>query len=508
MQDLTKDNVSIELERNVASLKEILGNPDDLIVRQFKTDVIEAAVCFIDELVNKDQVNEYVIKAILENVDKLDDTLSENGDPLSNSYESEVWPTVVNQLVKIGEIKEIKNMREVVDALLGGNTVLFVNGCKTALYMGTKGWVTKGIADPKIESVIRGPSEALNETIVISLSMIRRRLKDHHLRLKKYKKGERSGTGVMLLYLDDIIDPQLIENIDTKLNQIKIDAVMDIGYIEELVKENQLSPFPEMQYTERPDNVVAHLLEGKFAILVDGSPNALIAPAVFTQFYTAAEDYYERSIFSSLLRIVRFIALIFSLFLPSIYIALISFHLELIPPKLAISVASSRANVPFSSILEIIFMELGALILSEASIRIPAPLGSTIGIVGALVIGNAAVSAGIVSPSVIIVVALTIIASYASPSYNASWAIRLVRYGMIGMVAFFGLYGVAISSLLLFLHLLNLKSFGVPYLSPILPFTWADIKDTWWRAPWKFMNKRPRIFRPKDKIRLQGGEEH
>jgi hypothetical protein len=491
---ITNNPISLKLNSNIEELKNILGSPSDLIIRKFtvqKNSNNLAAVIFIDELIDKSMVNDFILRSFAEN------KLTEH---------KKIWQVICNNLVEIGEITEIDNFAQVIAGILQGDTALLVDGECRALLLGTKGWTTKSIGDPKIESLVRGPNEALNETMVISLSLIRRRLKDPKLRLTSFAKGTRSNTKLCLLYIEDIINPTILSNIREKLAKIKLDAILDTGYIEELVQDNCYSPFPQLQYTEKPDAVVAHLLEGKFAILVDGSPNALIAPAVFTQFYNTAEDYYERSLFSSCIRSARLVSLLMALFLPALYIAFVSFHTEMIPVKLALSVIKGRINVPFNSVLEILLMELGAIILNEASIRIPEPLGASIGIVGALILGNAVVSAGIVSPAVVIVVALTVIASYANPSYNASLAIRFVRILIALAAASLGLYGIALSTLFLLLHLLNLTSFDVPYLAPILPFSWSDLKDTWLRVPWTWMKKRPVIYKTRAYFRTLGGK--
>jgi hypothetical protein len=299
-----------------------------------------------------------------------------------------------------------------------------------------------------------------------------------------------------------------VKDVEKRLNQIKIDGILESGYVEELIMDQTWTPFPMIQNTERPDAVVAHLLEGQVAILVDGTPHALIAPAIFTQFYNSPEDYYERYLVSTFLRFIRLLSLIIALLLPSLYIAFVSFHPEMIPSKLAIAMAAGRATVPFSPILEALTMEISVEILREASIRLPGPIGPTIGIVGGLVIGNAAVAAGLVSPAFVIVVGLTTISSYANPNYNAAISVRLIRFPMMFMAGMFGLYGIMIGLMLLLLHLVQLRSFGVPYMAPLAPLNLDALKDSLIRVPWPWMKRRPTIYKVEDIVRQKGGGKH
>jgi len=352
---------------------------------------------------------------------------------------------------------------------------------------------------------VRGSREGLSETITVSLGMIRRRLKDPHLRVDLFEIGKRTKTNVAMLYIKGIADPKIVKEFKKRLDRINIDGVLESGYIEELIMDQVWSPFPQIQNTERSDVVVGHLLEGKVALVVDGTPHVLIAPAVFTQFYHSAEDYFERYMISSALRLIRLISLVIALLLPSIYIALISYHPEMIPNTLAIAMAAGRSVVPFIPILEALIMEFSVEILREASIRLPGPIGPTIGIVGALVIGDAAVTAGLVSPTMVIVVGLTTISSYANPNYNAAISLRILRFPFMIAAATFGLYGIMILLFLLLIHLSQLKSFGVPYMGPFGPLNLKDIKDSFIRVPWKWMIQRPSIYRPQDKIRQKAG---
>jgi spore germination protein len=289
-----------------------------------------------------------------------------------------------------------------------------------------------------------------------------------------------------------------------RIDNIDIDAIMESGYIEQLIEDSWRSPFPQMQHTQRPDVVAAALYEGRVAVVVDNTPFVLLVPATIVTLIQSAEDYYERPFITAAVRLLRLGAMIMSLVLPSLYIAVTSYHPGMLPTDLALYVAGSRANVPFPAFIEAFIMEAALELLREAGIRLPGPIGSTIGIVGGLVLGQAAVEAGIVSPLMVIVVALTAIAGYSSPSYSLAISYRLLRFVMMAFAAVLGLYGVIWVVLAILIHLCNLKSFGVPYLTPFVATETAvkDFKDVFIRVPLRYMKSRPQYLRPGDSTRL------
>ncbi|MBA4547510.1 spore germination protein [Thermoactinomyces intermedius] len=482
-----------DLDQNLEFIKNVLGDSSDLVIREFTIDQPrkKAAVIYFDELINKELAHNFLIRPLI----KLEKTGEELSDP---------WETIVNE-VEAGETEEVDQMRKVLEGVLGGDTVLLVDGSEKGLIVGSKGWATRGVDEPRAEQVVRGPREGLSETLNFSLSMIRHRLRDPSLRVKYIAVGKRTKTTVAVLYIEEISEKQIVQEVEERIKRIKIDGILEAGYIEEMIQDQMWTPFPLLQNTERPDTVVSHLLEGKVAVMVDGAPQALIAPAVFSQFYNSPEDYYERYLISTFLRFIRLLSLFIALLLPALYIAFISFHPEMIPSDLMLAMAAGRATVPFSAIVEALIMEISVEILREASIRLPGPIGPTIGIVGALVIGNAAVTAGLVSPAFVIVVGLTTISSYANPNYNAAISVRLLRFPFMIVAAMFGLFGIMIGLMLLLLHLVQLRSFGVPYMAPFAPLNLRDLRDSLIRIPWPWMKKRPTIYQTHNKIRLKKG---
>lgn len=482
-----------QLDDNLRYLSELLGDSGDIITRRFKIPYEpdrRAALMFIDGMSDSKAIDEYVLHSLTVEPSKVDVI-----------YDIDRW--LEDRLLHVGEMKKTVKMKDMAEAVLYGDAILFVDGCICGFVLGTKGWQFRPVSEPNTEAVVRGSREGFTENIRVNSALIRRRLKDPDLRLDSYSVGRRTKTAVCLLYIKGIMDGHVLDAIRRRIESIDIDGILESGYIEEFIEDNTWSPFPQIQATERPDAAVAHLLEGKAVILIDGTPFVLIAPAVFSQFYYSPEDYYNRFLIATLTRIIRFISFIIALMLPAFYIAFVSFHTEMLPAQLAIAIAAGRASVPFPSLVEALLMEVSVEILREASIRLPGPIGPTIGIVGALVIGEAAVSAGIVSPLMVIVVALTTIGSYANPNYGAAIALRMLRFPLMLLAATVGLYGIMLGFILIVLHLVRLKSFGVPYMSPLTPIKWGDTKDTVVRVPWKWMNRRPLAFRPQD-LRRQG----
>jgi hypothetical protein len=408
---------------------------------------------------------------------------------------------IKDNLLALRELKDLKTYPQAVEAVLGADAILLVDGLDMVFDLGVKSWEHRGVGESTNENAVRGPHEAFNEVMKTSLALIRRRVKDPMLRVKMMQLGERSITDVAVLYIEGIANPILVDEVQRRLSMIGTEAIIDSSYIEQFIQDTPYSPFPQIQWTERPDRATAGLLEGRIIIVADGSPNALIAPATLPNFLPAPEDYYERWMLSTFIRFVRTFSIFNSVLLPALYIAIINYHQELIPTTLALTIAGSRAGVPFSALLEALIMEFTFELLREAGLRLPSALGSTIGIVGGIIIGQAAVSAGLVSPIMVVIVALTAIGSFAIPSYNMGATLRFLRFPLLLSAGVFGLFGVMAGVILILLHLVSLKSFGVPYLSPLAPTTLSSLSDTIIRTPLALQPIRPLFWRPKDLIR-------
>ena len=424
--------------------------------------------------------------------------------------------TFIENHLAISKTEHLSKLSDGVNAILLGKPLLLINGCQEALALGLTQFEKRPIEEPKAETSIRGPREGFTETLSTNVSLIRRIIRDPALKIKKLQIGKYTKTDVLICYVEGLVDHTLIEEIENRLKRIDIDGVYESGYLEQFIEDNPYSPFPQVLYTERPDVLSANLLEGRAAILMDGTPFALIAPVSFFSLFQSQEDYYERFWIGTFIRLLRFLFLVISLFLPSTYVAITTFHQEMVPTSLLLNIASAREGVAFPAIVEVFIMELSFEALREAGIRLPRQVGSAVSIVGALVIGEAAVQAGIVSAPMIIVVSITGIASFMVPRYSVGLAIRILRFPIILLGGILGLIGVMLGFILIIIHLCGLRSFGIPYLSPISTLQKNLYRDSLIRAPlWK-MNERPHFTGNFNKTRQsedlkpdpnKGGEE-
>ncbi|WP_425456373.1 spore germination protein [Brevibacillus fluminis] len=496
MQPLNHIVVSRNLEDNTEKVREILGASDDLVVREFCVgahEQVRAAVIYIDGLTNSEVINNFIIKSLMFE--------TRDYEPNELFTEETLNEKFARFALTIGEIETVDNLSKAIKGLLAGDGIVLMDGSDKAIIPNVKGWEKRGVEEPESEHVVRGPRDGFSETLRVNTAQIRRRLQDPDLRVKNLTVGRRTNTNVALVYIESVADPDLVKEVERRIREIEIDGALESGYIEQFIEDSHWSPFPQLQNTERPDKATSNILEGKVVIIVDGTPFVLIAPAVFTQFYQSPEDYYERFLIATLIRFIRIASMIIALLLPSLYIAFTAFHPEMIPSKLVIAMAAGRATVPFPSIVEALLMEITMEILREASVRLPGPIGPTIGIVGALVVGEAAVQAGIVSPIMVIIVALTTIGSFASPSYSAAIALRMLRFPIMFIASIFGLYGIMLVVILIVIHLCSLKSFGVPYITPFSPRKFLDMRDSIIRVPLYWMNRRPSFMSTGDTIR-------
>ncbi len=402
-----------------------------------------------------------------------------------------------SELLPIAQTVIVSNKKETVKQITKGQVVLFVESSNQVLSINMKEKLHRELQEPNMESVIRGPKVGFIENIDINMGLIRQQIRTPQLKMEQMLVGEVSQTEVVVAYIENVVSPAVIIEVRNRLSQLDMGTVLESGYIEEMIRDAPYSPFPVIQMTERPDAVSASLLEGKVAILVDGTPMVLIAPITFWHAFQTAEDYYTNFIIATFLRWLRFLFTFIALTLPSLFIAVDTFHPEMIPTSLILSLASAREPVPFPTLMEIMMMEIAFEAIREAGIRLPKQVGQTISIVGVLVIGQAAVQAGIVSAPIVIVVSLTGIASFLIPSNNMSQAIRILRFPLMISAGIFGLYGFGVAMIALLIHLVNLRSFGVYYMSPLAPFQLSGLLDVFVRAPWWVMHKRQNRVRPK-----------
>ena len=484
MKEVIEEEIKNSLDENVNYIKGLLKDNSDVIYRNFNIGKIRAALIYIDGMADKLLLDEHILKISM---------------LIGSSIETP--EEVKDNFISVTDLREAKGMADGIKSILSGDTLFFVEGIKVAYVIATRFWPARSVTEPSGETVVRGSREGFTETIRFNTALIRRRIRDTRLKVVSKTVGVRSKSDVILMYIDDIVNKDVLKEIDEKIDKINIDAVLDSGYIEQLIEGNSYSPFPQLQSTERPDVVAAALYEGRVCILVDNSPFAIIAPVTLPCLFQSPDDYYQRWLHISLIRVLRYISIFLSLILPALYVAVTSFHTSIIPTKLAYSIAASREGVPFPSFVEAIIMELSLALLMEAVVRLPKPIGATIGIVGGLIIGQAAVSAGIVSPIMIIIVSLTAITSFITPNYEVTTAFRIIRFAFIIAASIIGFYGLMLGIIVLMIHLIRLKSFGIPYLSPMVSSNKNDMKDLFIRAPFKKLKKRPVFLKSGDKIR-------
>lgn len=478
------------LKSNISFIRQVFGEDSDLIVRNFKVyGRHDAAIIFFSSVVDQNQIQNYILRPLM-NVSSDPSEIPEDLKDLPDY----IW----SMTVQVTQGNRTKDLNALGSILLEGNVALIVENMDQVLYFNLRKIEHRSIEQPQTEQVIRGSRDGFIENLESNLSLLRYRLQTPDFRVVTAPLGVRTRSKVAVCYIEGIVDPGLVQKVMKRLSAINVDGILDAGYIEQFIEDHPLSPFPQVQPTERPDKSIASLLEGRVIILVDGSPFCLIVPALFNQFFQTMDDYTERFVVGSLLRMIRLIALLFSLFFPALYVSIISFNPELLPTEFAVAITGARAGVPFPAVLEVLIMEVFMEVLREATIRLPQMIGGALSIVGVLVIGQAAVAAGLASPTTVVVVAITTIGSFATPAYNAAISSRMLRFPLIILAGCFGLYGVMLGTIVIVNHLLFLDSFGVPYMTPFVPTKWKDLKDSIVRVPLWWMRSRPSFLHTPD----------
>ena len=476
------------LDTNLQKLRDIFSLCSDVVFREFhinQQEGLRGALIYIDGLADKTQISDHIMSATI-----LELPVAAPGLELTRSN---AFHIIKNRCLRIHQVKETTQLAAVINGITSGDTVLLIDGFATALINGARGWETREVSSPETEVVIRGPQEAFVETLRTNTSLLRRKIKNPNLKIETLKLGEVTNTDVAIVYIKGIVHDDIVAEVKRRLGAIKVDSILESGYIEELIGDGPLSPFPLVNHSERPDKIAAMLLEGRVAIFTDGTPEVLTVPTLFIEFIHSPDDYYEKFYVGSLLRVVRLGALILTIGLPSLYVAVITFHQEMLPTPLMLSIAGQREVVPFPAFVETLLMEISFEALREAGVRLPRQVGQAVSIVGALIIGEAAVRAGIVAAATVIVVAITGISSFML-SHSAGITIRMLRFPMMILSATLGLFGLSAGLVTILVHLATLRSFGVPYLSPVAPISTGDLKDVLFRAPWWAMFKRPRLL--------------
>ncbi len=501
--------ISLSLDENISNFEYLFQDCGDLVKRKFPIGVnknIWAYIAYIDVMIDRRVIEESILEQLIVQVRDVPKSIE--------NTEENIFEFIKNGGIATADVKEIEKMDDVALAVLSGDTVLFIDGYDKVLLISTKGWPSRGITEPDTEAVVKGSKEGFTEVFRFNTVLIRRRIRDTKLKIKQLQVGLRSRTDIGLVYLEDVAKPAIVSEITERLNDFVVDGVIDSGMLEQLMEKDWHSPFPKIQTTQRPDKAASAILEGRVVIIVDNSPFVLLLPTTLNAFFQASEDYTQRWMIMSFFRVVRYMAAFVAIALPGLYIALTTFHPSMIPTSLIYSFAASRQGVPFPAVIEVIIMELAFELLREAGVRLPGPIGNTIGIVGGLIIGQAVVEANLVSPIIVIIVAVTAISSFAIPNYSLTTAFILMKFVIIALSATLGLYGFWVGILAQLIHLVSLKSFGVPYLSPFVSGEineYSDLKDSILRFPTFLLKKRPVFSKEDNRVRLkmkQKGEQN
>lgn len=494
LRELTqKEKLTSDLDSNLSIIKKYFGNSSGLVVREIMMgrENVRGLVLFIEGMVNTAIIDEVVRSLIIDTVKTMD--LPEGRKELFYYIKQKVIPVV--------EINEVGDLEKFFNLLLFGDTAVLIENIDKALLVGTKGWKTRQIQESEAETVVRGSRESFIESIHDNLALIRRRIPIPQLWVEMFTIGSLTKTRVALVYIKGLAGEDIIKEARNRLEKIDTDRILESGDVEGFIEDCPFTVFPLMQRTERADWVEGSLLEGQFAVLTDGSPFVLLAPATFFSMLQSPEDHFEKTPVGTFLRLLRFIAITVAAVLPGFYVAVVNYHVELLPTDLLVSIMANREGVPFPVVFELFVMESVFEVLREAGIRLPTTIGPAISIVGALVLGDAAIRAGLVSPPVVIVVALTAIASFVVPNYAVGIAGRLIRFLFVVLGAVFGIFGIQAGTLLLIVHLCSLRSFGVPYMAPAAPLVWRDMKDHLFRTWIWDQETRPRLIGFREPLR-------
>ncbi|MFY9174983.1 MAG: spore germination protein [Peptococcia bacterium] len=482
--DLKKLRVSELLDRNKQYIEEIYSLPKnkDIIIREFVISLpepVRAFAVFVEGISDRETINLGILKPLMI-LSSLEETVEVH----------DLAEYIKDRIIFGNQIDIVQSYDKIIESVNYGSTAVFIDGSPKCITVETKGWDKRPIGLPESEKVIRGPHEAFNETLRSNTGLIRKAIRNTNLITEMLKVGERNKTDVAIMYLKDVASPSLVAEVKRRIASVKSDYIGDTGVLEQFIEDHPFMLAPQALATERPDRVVSFIIDGKVAILIDGSPIALVVPTTFFSLLHTPEDYYLRTPYGNITRFLRIVAVIISIITPGVYISITNYHQEMIPTELILSIAAAREAVPFPTLIEVIIMEFFFELIREAGVRVPGVIGNTLGIVGALILGQAAVEAGIVSPILIIVVAVTGLASFAIPNYSISFAFRGIRFLFTALAAVFGFIGISAGLFLALTALAGIKSFGVPLLSPVGPRTRSN-PDVMLRGPVWSLEERP-----------------
>lgn len=492
--------ITPDLQENINNFEELFSDCEDIKKRRIKVGKNLKSECYI-----------VYIEVTVSSVDWKDSAIGKLLGTLRTLPETQLADYVRENVADVSDANPFETLEDAAQGMLTGDALFFLDGYNRALKIPDKGYPGRGVYQAESEKVIRGSNEGFSESIKLNTALIRKRLRSPHVKVKETFVGRRTNTNVALVYIKDLIHPEILKKIEERLNEFEIDGALDSGIIEQLTEKRKFSPFPQFQTTQRPDRAAMAILEGRIVLLSDNSPVALILPTTYNSFIQTSDDYYSRWEIASFTRTLRYVASFLAMVFPGLYLAMTNFHTQLLPTDLLLSLAASRQGVPFPAMVEILIMEIAFELLREAGVRLPGANGNTIGIVGGLIIGQAAVDANIVSPIVVIVVALTALCSFAVPNEEFATAFRILKFVFIFLCGLLGFFGFLVGLLAVLIHLSHLESFGIPYLTPFVGADlsgYQDERDTFLRLPLDFLKKRPVYTRQGARTRLKFNREN
>lgn len=467
-----------DLQQNMDYIINEVGNKSPIKIKNFyigKGQPLDAVIIYVSGLVDKDIIDKDILSPLMLYIQENLTGKQNLADYLCRTY------------IAASNTRIETNISNVINDVKRGQTAILINGVSEAILLETSGAEYRSITEPETESSVRGPRESFIESLETNLSLLRRAVKDKNLVTEGFTVGRRSQRDGLILYIQDIADLNVVNKIKNRINAIDVDKVTDLGILQQYIEDYPYYSFPQTITTERPDVAAADLLEGRVIVILEGSPVAMSAPATFVEFFQAVEDYYQRTLVSSFVRLIRLLAVTIVITLPSIYLTLMKFNAELIPVKFITPIIQSRIGIALTPFMEILSMEIIVEFLREGGLRLPSKIGQTLSVVGGIIIGDTAVRSKIVSPTTLFIVGVSVISTFLIPNYDMAASIRVLRFPMLLLANFLGIFGIGIGWFLILLNLSSMDSFGVPYFELKL----SDMKDIFVRAPlWKF-NKRP-----------------
>lgn len=471
--------ISKKIKSNEEEIINLFNNTSDLVTYEFETSSnIKVLICYIEGLINKDLLDRDIIKPIINNLNS---------------------PKDIKSVLYVSNLNEIDLLEDVAGEITYGSIGIFINGINQCYVVSLNEWEKRAVEEPQAEAVVRGPKEGFIEDILVNKAMLRRRIRNKDLVFEDYTIGKQTKTKISISYIQGLVNEEVLKEVKKRIGDIDIDGILESGYIEQLIEDSPTSLISTIGDTQKPDVVAGKLLEGRIGVFCDGSPHVLTMPKLFIEDIQASEDYYSRPFYATFLRWLRVFSLFLSIVLPGLYVALQTFHQEMIPTVLLITMAGAREGVPFPAVIEAFVMILILELIKESGIRLPRAVGSAVSIVGALVLGQAAVEAGLVSAPMVIVVAATAIAEFAVPSLTEG--IIIYRFMLILLGGFMGLYAMTCGLIAIIVHIISLNSFGVPYGFPLAPSDRQGLKDSIIRFPLRELIFRPKVLEKRNMIR-------